>query len=252
MSAVGIVPARFASRRFPGKALTLIAGLPMLQRVWEGARTAKQLRELIVATDDARIAAACAEFGAPVVMTSPAHATGTDRVAEAARDLTDEIVVNVQGDEPLIEGFVIDAVVEALLQDPDAPMSTVAHAPEPGADADPNRVCVECDAHGFALSFSRAPAVSGAGAAARWQHAGLYAYRRSFLRRFTTLEPTDGERAEGLEQLRALEHGYPIRVAVVEGWASAPVDVPEDVARVEERIASRDRHGDRQVERNRR
>ena len=239
MSAVGIVPARFASSRFPGKPLAEIAGVSMLQRVVEGARGAKRLREVIVATDDARIAEACAKFGARAVMTRADHPTGTDRIAEVAASLADEIVVNVQGDEPLIEGFVIDAAVSALLETPEAPMATVVHRAEPEALDDPNRVKVVLDRAGFALYFSRAsiPHRRDGAAAPVWQHVGLYAYRRAFLARYVALPPTPLELAEALEQLRALEHGYRIRAAIVEGWRSVPVDVPADVARVEALLA---------------
>ncbi len=241
MSAVGIIPARYASSRFPGKPLAPIAGAPMLQWVYEGARGAKRLRDVLVATDDARIAEACLRFGARAVMTSPHHATGTDRLAEASRGLADEIVVNVQGDEPLIEGFVIDAAVAALEEAPEAAIATVVHRAEPEALADPNRVKVVLDRHGFALYFSRAPIPHGHGSgdAPLWQHVGLYAYRRAFLERYVALPKTPLERSERLEQLRALEHGYRIRAAVVEGWRSLPVDVPEDVARVEALLAAR-------------
>jgi 3-deoxy-manno-octulosonate cytidylyltransferase (CMP-KDO synthetase) len=240
MTAVGVIPARFAASRFPGKALAPVAGRPMIQRVWEGARRAKTLRALIVATDDERIARACRGFGADVVLTRPDHATGTDRLGEVAAALDDDIVVNVQGDEPLIEGFVIDAAVEALREDPDVPMATLVHPADPAGLDDPNRVKVVLDRRGRALYFSRSRipyARRGAPEPPTWQHVGLYAYRRSFLLDFVRLEPTPAERAEGLEQLRALEHGFPIRCAVVEGWRSVPVDVPEDVACVEAALA---------------
>ena len=240
VSAVGIIPARFASTRFPGKPLATIAGEPMLAHVYTRARRAKRLRELIVATDDERIASVCREIGAPVVLTSTDHPTGTDRLAEAATGLEDEIVVNVQGDEPLIEGFVIDAAVAALEESPDAAMSTVVHAAEPGARADPHRDKGVRDRRGFARYVSRAPLpgqLPGTPAAPAWQHVGLYAYRRPFLARFVALERGPLERAEGLEQLRALEHGHAIRAAVIEGWQSVPVDVPEDLAKVEARLA---------------
>jgi 3-deoxy-manno-octulosonate cytidylyltransferase (CMP-KDO synthetase) len=242
MSAVGIIPARFRASRFPGKPLAEIAGRPMLAHVIEGARRAKRLREVVVATDDERIAAVAAAAGAPVAMTSPDHPTGTDRLAEAAAGLEDAIVVNVQGDEPLIEGFVIDAAIEALLADAEAPMATVAHPLESEALGDPNRVKVVLDRAGRALYFSRAPIPyrRADAPAPRWlQHVGLYAYRRPFLARFLALVPGEAERAEGLEQLRALEHGYAIRCAVVEGWQSVPVDVPADVAKVEAALARR-------------
>jgi 3-deoxy-manno-octulosonate cytidylyltransferase (CMP-KDO synthetase) len=239
MTAVGVIPARYESSRFPGKPLARIAGLPMLQHVWEGARRAKSLRTVIVATDDERIAEACRGFGAQVALTGPEHPTGTDRLAEVAERLEDEIVVNVQGDEPLIEGFVIDAVVEALAAAPEVPMATAVHAAEAQALDDPNRVKVVLDRRGDALYFSRSciPARRDPSAQPRhWQHVGLYAYRRSFLLDFVSLTPTPLERAEALEQLRALEHGHRIRCAVVEGWRSVPVDVPADVALVEARL----------------
>lgn len=238
-SAVGVIPARYAASRFPGKPLAPISGVPMLQRVWEGAREAKRLRRVLIATDDARILEACAAFGADAVLTAPHHPTGTDRIAEVAASLDVEVVVNIQGDEPLIEGFVIDAAVEALLADPEAPMATVVHAAEPGALTDPNRVKVVLDRRGRALWFSRSPLpypLAGAPAAPIWQHVGLYAYRRDFLLRFVTLSQTPAERAESLEQLRALEHGFAIQTAIVEGWRGLSVDVPADIGSVEARL----------------
>lgn len=240
MTAVGVIPARYEASRFPGKSLAPIAGKPMVQRVWEGARLAKSLRCVLVATDDERIAEVCRGFGAEVEMTRADHPTGTDRLAEVAARLDDEIVVNVQGDEPLIEGFVIDAAVEALLADPEAAMATVVHPADPEALGDENRVKAVLDRRGYALYFSRSPIPARRQAdppPPLLQHVGLYAYRRSFLLRFVGLERTPLERAEGLEQLRALENGHRIRCAVVEGWRSAPVDVPGDVSRVEARLA---------------
>ncbi len=236
MTVVGIIPARYQASRFPGKPLTPIAGLSMIQRVWDGARRSKRLRGAIVATDDERIASACRDFGAEVAMTRSDHPTGTDRLAEVAAGLSDEIVVNIQGDEPLIEGWVVDAAVDALLEDPEIPMSTVVHAASSDGIDDPNRVKVVLDRQHNALYFSRSriPALRSVDAPPRyWQHAGLYAYRRPFLMDFVRMERTAAERAEELEQLRALEHGHRIRCAIVEGWTSISVDVPEDVARVE-------------------
>jgi 3-deoxy-manno-octulosonate cytidylyltransferase (CMP-KDO synthetase) len=238
MRAIGVIPARMESRRFPGKALTPIGALPVIRRVWEGARSAKTLRDVLVATDDDGIAAACRDFGAAVVRTRADHPTGSDRLAEVAAGLDDEIVVNIQGDEPLIEGFVIDAAVEALREDPEVAMATVVHAAGAAA-GDPNRVKVVLDRRSRALYFSRGlvPARHPDGRAARvWQHVGVYAFRRPFLLEFGRLARGTLEQAEGLEQLRVLEHGFGIRCAVVEGWHSTPIDVPDDVPRIEARL----------------
>ena len=175
-------------------------------------------------------------------MTRSDHPSGTDRIAEVAEGLEAEIVVNIQGDEPLIEGFVIDAAVEALERAPDAPMATVVHALDARHVDDPNRVKVVLDHHGRALYFSRSPIPHvrrGQAAPTLWQHVGLYAYRRAFLLSYAELAPSPAERAEGLEQLRALENGFPIQCGVIEGWESVSVDVPEDTARVEARLAER-------------
>jgi 3-deoxy-manno-octulosonate cytidylyltransferase (CMP-KDO synthetase) len=239
MTAVAVIPARFSASRFPGKPLAKIAGVPMIERVWRGARDARRLDRVIVATDDARIRDACAGFGAEVAMTRADHATGTDRIGEVAARLDADIVVNVQGDEPLMQGFVIDAAVDLLLRDAKLPMGTVVHPLDPGGADDPNRVKVVLDRRGRALYFSRSaiPHVRGE-MPPRWQHVGLYAYRRDFLLDFVRLAPTPAERAEQLEQLRALENGFAIGCAIVEGRSSIPVDVPADVARVEARLAS--------------
>lgn len=239
MSAVGIIPARWASSRFPGKALAPIAGMPLIQRTWQGASTAKSLREIWVATDDDRIADACEAFGARVARTRGDHATGTDRLSEVAAGLTDDILVNIQGDEPLVEGFAIDAAVEALNNDSGASLATLVHPIDEDGLHDPNRVKAFVDAHGRAVAFQRkAPDTDDANAAV-YQHVGLYAYRRSFLLKLVELAPTAGELELGLEQLRALEHGHAIAAAVIEGWHSIPVDVPADVAKVEAALAAR-------------
>lgn len=242
MSAVGIIPARFASSRFPGKPLAEIAGAPMLQHVVEGARSARCLREVLVATDDERIAALCRRIDVRCVLTRAEHASGSDRLAEAAGALDDDVVVNIQGDEPLIEGFVIDKVVAALEDaGQEAFMATAIHAAPERALADPNRVKVVCDAEGNALYFSRAPIPwrRTEKAPPVFQHVGLYAYRREFLLRYTRLAPTPLEQSEALEQLRALEHGFRIRCAVIENWVSLSVDRPEDIAPVEAALAAR-------------
>jgi 3-deoxy-manno-octulosonate cytidylyltransferase (CMP-KDO synthetase) len=248
MTAVGIIPVRYNATRFPGKPLTPIAGIPLIRRVWEGARQSKRLRTILVATDDERIAAACREFGIEVAMTSAKHTTGTDRIAEVAAGLEDEIVVNIQGDEPLIEGWVIDAAVDAILEDPEVSASTVVHAVNADNIDDPNRVKVVLDRKNNALYFSRSPipalrdAKSPAQARPKyWQHVGLYAFRRSLVLDFPRMEPTPAERSEKLEQLRLLENGYSIRCAVIEGWQSLSVDAPADVARVEAVLQEQER-----------
>ena len=236
MDAAVVIPARYGASRFPGKPLAPIAGKPLIQRVYEGACAAERATRVLVATDDLRIARACEGFGAEVVMTSPSQPTGTDRIAEAAAQLSEDVVVNVQGDEPLVRGDVVDAAIDVLVADPDLPMATVVHPAEPDALADPNRVKVVCDCRGRALYFSRSPIPHPRDPDAAppiWQHVGLYAYRRSFLLEFVRLAPTPLEQTESLEQLRALENGYAIGVASVEGFRSVPVDVPDDVARAE-------------------
>jgi 3-deoxy-manno-octulosonate cytidylyltransferase (CMP-KDO synthetase) len=242
MTVLAILPARYGSTRFPGKPLTPIAGKPMIQHVWERTRQAKQIDAVVVATDDERIKVACEQFGADVEMTREDHPTGTDRLAEVAERFDHDVIVNVQGDEPLIEGFVVDAAVEALLRDEAAAMSTIVHRAEPEAFDDPNRVKVVLDAAGFALYFSRAPIPYRRRdlGIRPLQHVGLYVYRRDFLLEIVKLPRTPAEETEELEQLRALENGYRIRAAEIEGWQSVPVDVPEDVPIVEAALARND------------
>ncbi|NUZ04940.1 3-deoxy-manno-octulosonate cytidylyltransferase [Piscinibacter koreensis] len=240
-----LIPARLAATRLPRKPLLDIAGLPMIVRVAERAR-ASAARSVVVAADHADIAAACREHGVDVVLTSPDHPNGSARLAEACEQLGldgDAIVVNVQGDEPLIEPDSIDACASLLERTPECVMSTAAHPiADPAEFANPNVVKVVLDAAGRALYFSRAPipwwrdAPAGDPAALAdpvpLRHIGLYAYRAAFLRRFGTLAPSPLERIESLEQLRVLWHGE--RIAVHRA-ASAPgpgVDTAEDLSRV--------------------
>ncbi len=232
------IPARYASTRFPGKPLTPIAGRTMLEHVWRRACEAGA-EEVVVATDDDRIATAANEFGATVCMTRADHPSGTDRLAEVAQACgwsDDAIVVNLQGDEPLMPPVVLRQVAEDLAAFPDAALATL-HAPL--ADAaerdDPNIVKVVTDHAGYALYFSRAPIPypRTPDAADAHRHLGIYAYRAGFLRRFTALEPAPIERAEQLEQLRALWHGHRIHVTEAAAIPAAGVDDPGDVARVE-------------------
>jgi 3-deoxy-manno-octulosonate cytidylyltransferase (CMP-KDO synthetase) len=240
LSILGVIPARYASSRFPGKALVVIGGKTMLQHVWERASQARYLTSLVIATDDERIRDAAESFRARVMMTRSDHASGTDRAAEAASASQARIVVNIQGDEPMLDPAAIDAAVLGLLEDDDVPMSTLKKRIEDTAEiADPNVVKVVTDHHGNALYFSRSPIpyVREAGqpdAAARvayCKHIGLYVYRRDFLLGYSDLPVGPLEQAERLEQLRALENGFKIRVIETE-YESLGVDTPEDWKRV--------------------
>jgi 3-deoxy-manno-octulosonate cytidylyltransferase (CMP-KDO synthetase) len=247
LAVVAIIPARFGSTRLPGKPLSNIHGKTLIERVYERARRARTVDHVLVATDDERIAAAVRGFGGEAVMTSPAHATGSDRLAEAARGIEAEIVVNVQGDEPLLDPRSIDAAVEALRRDPTAHVATVS-APLRSAEEMLQRsvVKVVTDGEGRALYFSRSPIpcvrdTGGEGeraaatqAIARGlarRHVGLYAFRREALVRFAALPRSALEEAEGLEQLRALEHGMRVTVVPLELEDGISVDTPEDLER---------------------
>lgn len=230
---LGVIPARYASSRFPGKPLVPIAGKPMLQHVWERAGRSRLLSRLVVATDDDRILRAAKEFGADARMTDPGHPSGTDRAAEVASRDPSAIIVNIQGDEPLIEPEAIDAAVGGLLEAGQTPMSTLGKEIEDCCELDnPNVVKVVADLAGNALYFSRSaiPFVRG-GRAAHYKHVGLYVYRREFLLGYSSLPVGPLEKAEKLEQLRALENGYRIRV-VETRYESLGVDSPEDLERV--------------------
>lgn len=239
MKTVGIIPARYQSSRLPGKPLADIGGKSMIQRVYERACHAARLTGVLVATDDERIFAAVQEFGGAVVMTSSDHLTGTDRLAEAAADLDADVIVNVQGDEPLLDPAVIDAVAAPFESDSDLAMATLATPIRNAHDALATSVVkVVMDRQGNALYFSRLPIphYRGGSDGTHWKHIGLYAYRRDFLLRYPRLEPTPLERAEALEQLRALEHGYRIRVLMTDHDAIS-VDTPEDLERVRGLVA---------------
>ena len=246
MSFTILIPARYASTRLPGKPLADLAGKPMIVRVAERARLSGATR-VVVATDDERVRAAVAAHGFDVCMTRADHPTGTDRLAEAALQLglaDDAIVVNVQGDEPLLDPALMRRMAELLAARPEAAIATACHPLDDPAEAfNPNVVKVVLDATGAALYFSRAPIpwARDAFAASRdvlpeglpfHRHYGLYAYRTSFLRVFPTLPVAPIERFEALEQLRALWHGYRIVVEVTHGTPAPGIDTPEDLARV--------------------
>ena len=230
---LGVIPARFASSRFPGKALAVIAGKPMLQHVYERTIQSRYVSNVIIATDDRRIFDAARSFDAPVRMTRDDHVSGTDRVAEVASAENAEVVVNIQGDEPLLDPAAIDAAVLALLNDRDVVMSTLSkRIDDPHEIDDPNVVKVVTDRAGDALYFSRhgIPYVRD-GAARHFKHIGLYVYQRSFLLAYSGLPAGPLEQAERLEQLRALENGYRIRVVETD-YESFGVDTPQDLERV--------------------
>ena len=241
-----LIPARFASTRLPGKPLADIAGKPMVVRVAERARASGASR-VVVATDDVRVRDAVVAHGIDACMTRDDHATGTDRLAEAAGQLglaEDAIVVNVQGDEPLLDAALIRDMAALLAARPDAAIATACHPIDDASEAfNPNVVKVVLDAAGYALYFSRAtiPWARDDFAADRtrvpaglplYRHYGLYAYRVGFLRAFPALAPAPIERFEALEQLRALWHGHRIVVAITTGTPAPGVDTPEDLERV--------------------
>lgn len=239
--AVGIIPARWDSTRFPGKPLHVIAGKPLLQRVWERCMRAKRLDAVIVATDDMRIAEAAFGWGAEVAVTSRRHRSGTDRLGEVASKAAEfSHVLNIQGDEPLIEPKLLDRLVGALAEDRALEMITAAH-PFTEADdvASPHQVKVVLDSNNDALYFSRSPIpfVRDSGTKiGQLRHQGIYGYTRDLLLRFVAWKASPLERAESLEQLRALENGVRIHVLVT-NTGSPGIDTPEDAAALEKILA---------------
>jgi len=223
-----VIPARLASRRLPGKVLLKETGKYLIQHVWERLRDLKTARAVIIATDSPEVEQAARSFGAQVRMTSPHHPSGTDRVAEVARDLEVEVVVNVQGDEPTIHCGDIERLIEPFAEDPELPMATLARRrTDAEAHSNPNLVKVVTDLRGRALYFSRAPIPTARTSPVAWlHHVGVYAYRRSFLLKLGSLEPTPLEGLERLEQLRVLEHGYAIQVVETENLYEG-IDTPE-------------------------
>ncbi len=241
-----IIPARYASTRLPGKPLIKLAGKPMIRHVYERASQA-DVNQVVVATDDERIARAVKDFGGEAIMTSPNHPSGTDRVAEAAARLGGDLIINVQGDEPLLDPNSINRALMPLKADDSIEMGTLAHPiTDPDDLLNANVVKVVCDRRGFALYFSRSPIPFDRdqfGAKldestiksipdSMMRHVGLYVYRSDFLQHFAKLPPTPLEKLESLEQLRALEHGHRIRVETIK-QAVVGVDTSDDVKKVE-------------------
>ena len=251
MKITAIIPARFASVRFPGKVLADILGKPMVQHVYERTAKAAMVSEVIVATDDERVAAAVRAFGGRVEMTDKGHETGTDRLAEVAARLDSDIILNVQGDEPLIEPAMIDEAIKPLVEDSSVLMGTLKSRIKTLHDfLSPNVVKVVTDWAGFALYFSRSPLPNFrdkwndlkdekfvSGKILCYKHVGLYVYRREFLLQYARMSPTFLELAEKLEQLRVLENGYRIKVVETE-FETIGVDTPGDLEKVIERLKS--------------
>jgi 3-deoxy-manno-octulosonate cytidylyltransferase (CMP-KDO synthetase) len=242
MRVLAVIPARWGSTRFPGKPLASLAGQPLVEHVYRRAAQARQVDRVLVATDDSRIQEAVRKFGGEAVLTAATHPSGSDRVAEVARQVESEVVVNVQGDEALLDPAAIDAAVEPLLHDSSLDAATLA-APIASGElfASSHVVKVVVDLRGNALYFSRTPIpfsrAAGTGKVeAPLHHIGLYAYRRSFLLEFTSWHPTPLELEERLEQLRILEHGRTLRVVRVEK-AFPGIDTPADLERVERLLA---------------
>lgn len=236
MKSICVIPARYSSTRLPGKPLKDICGKPMICRVWERASKAQSVAEVIVATDDERILQAVEKYSGRAVMTRADHKTGTDRLAEVAEKFPDaDVIVNVQGDEPLIEPALIDELV-AEFADDELQMATVAtELTDVDEMQNPNNVKVVVDKNGNALYFSRSliPYPRNAGKSQVFKHIGIYAYRRNFLLTYAKMEPTPLEQSESLEQLRALENGYKIRV-IKSDCRFVGVDTEDDLKLVNE------------------
>ena len=236
MKSVIVIPARYGATRFPGKSLARIQGRPMIQWVWEAASRSRLTEQVIVATDDDRIADVAAKFGADVIMTKKSHGSGTDRMAEVADKISAQLYVNVQGDEPLLSSSAVDDLIRGMMESPRIPIGTLAHRIESEAEwRSPEVVKVVCNRHREALYFSRSPLPFQRAfdkEARLLRHVGIYAFRARALETFVSLKPSTLEIAESLEQLRALEYGMTIQVIETK-YRCLGVDTPADLARVE-------------------
>jgi len=240
MNAVAIIPARYASTRFPGKPLAPILGIPMIEHVYRNVSKSKAIREVWVATDDPRIEEAVLGFGGKCIMTSKEHQTGSDRLAEAVKKLDADLVINVQGDEPLIRGEVLDSLVDLFLQDDTLQMATLKSKIQDEEEfRNPNVVKVITNKFNEAIYFSRSPIPYNRDGRQvdYFKHIGVYAYTKKFLLEYVTLPQTELELAESLEQLRALENGAKIKVIETD-MKLIGVDTPQDIQKVEEHLLS--------------
>ncbi len=239
MKSVIVIPARYGSTRFPGKSLARIQGRPMIQWVWEAASRSRLTEQIVIATDDDRIADTAAKFGADVVMTKKSHRSGTDRMAEVADKISAQLYVNVQGDEPLLSAPAVDDLIRSMMENPRIPIGTLAHRIESEAEwSSPEVVKVVCNRHRQALYFSRSPLPFQRAFDPKTRllrHVGLYAFRAQSLATFVSLKPSALEIAENLEQLRALENGLVIQVIETK-YRCLGVDTPADLARVEKAL----------------
>ena len=235
MKVICVIPARYASTRLPGKPLKLIGGKPMIQRVYEQAKKAVRPAEVIVATDNSRVYDAVIAFGGSACMTREDHPNGTSRLAEVAEKYPDaDVIVNVQGDEPMIPPEIIDRLADAFVKEPDLKMATMKAPMEEGEYDDPSAVKVVTDKNGYALYFSRSlmPYPRNRSELFKvYKHVGIYAYTRTFLMEYAAMEPTPLEQVESLEQLRVLENGYKIKV-LESDFRGIGVDTPEDLEAV--------------------
>ena len=235
---IGVIPARWASTRFEGKVLALIDGRPMIEHVWHQAKKSRLLSDLVIACDDDRILKAAKKFNAKAVMTAVDHPSGTDRIAQAVKNIKADIIVNIQGDEPLIRPQVIDALARALKNDRDCPMATVIKKIDVASEVDdPNVVKVVIDKNKRAIYFSRAAIPfrrdqKSADEGGYYKHIGLYAYTKAFLKIFVKLPKSRLEQTEKLEQLRVLEAGYRIKTVETQ-FETIGVDTPEDLPKIE-------------------
>lgn len=231
MKVIGVIPARFSSTRFAGKVLADLGGKPVVQHVWENAKKSKILEDLIIAADDDRIMRTAEDFGAKAIYTSPDQPSGTDRLIEIANPIEVDVVINIQGDEPMVRPEMIDDLARAILEDKDVYMATLAKRIEDKSEIrDPNIVKLIKDKNGFALYFSRSviPYPRHETIPIYYKHLGLYAYTKDFLFEFANLPKSHLETTEGLEQLRALENGYRIKVVETK-FNTIGIDTPEDL-----------------------